>query len=58
MLRLHLYLDHSQVRALLINPAKYSEQPHFIETIIHRDLSTPLLPAYHMYMVLNENYKV
>jgi len=47
----------TDVRALLINPAKWAEHPSYIETIVDRDTSTPLLPAFHMYMVLNENYK-
>jgi len=47
----------TDVRALLINPAKWAEHPSYIETIVDRDVSTPLLPAFHMYMVLNDNYK-
>lgn len=47
----------TDVRALLINPAKWAEYPSYIETIVDRDVSTPLLPAFNMYMVLNENYK-
>ena len=47
----------TDVRALLINPAKWAEHPSYIETIVDRDVSTPLLPAFHMYMVLNESYK-
>merc|ERR1712185_242313 len=47
----------TDVRALLINPAKWSESLAYIDTIVERDTSTPLLPAFHMYMVLNETYK-
>mmetsp|Transcript_21917 Transcript_21917/g.50193 ORF Transcript_21917/g.50193 Transcript_21917/m.50193 type:complete len:875 (-) Transcript_21917:277-2901(-) len=47
----------TDVRALLINPAKWAENPSLIETIVDGHASTPLLPAYHMYMVLNDNYK-
>ena len=47
----------TDVRALLINPAKWAESLAYIDTIVVRDTSTPLLPAFHMYMVLNETYK-
>mmetsp|Transcript_42752 Transcript_42752/g.125468 ORF Transcript_42752/g.125468 Transcript_42752/m.125468 type:complete len:1353 (-) Transcript_42752:1502-5560(-) len=47
----------TDVRALLINPAKWAEHPSYIETVVDRDISTPLLPAFHMYMVLNDSYK-
>jgi len=47
----------TDVRALLINPAKWAESLAYIDTIVERDTSTPLLPAFHMYMVLNETYK-
>ena len=47
----------TDVRALLINPAKWAESLAYIDTIVERDNSTPLLPAYHMYMVLNDTYK-
>lgn len=47
----------TDVRALLINPAKWAESLAYIETVVERDTSTPLLSAFHMYMVLNDNYK-
>ena len=47
----------TDVRALLINPAKWTENPHFCEAIVDKDTNTALLPRFHMYMVLNENYK-
>merc|ERR1719224_292418 len=47
----------TDVRALLINPAKWAESLAYIDTIVERDTSTPLLPSFHMYMVLNDNYK-
>ena len=47
----------ADVRALLINPAKWAESLAYIDTIVERDTSTPLLPAFHMYMVLNDTYK-
>ena len=39
----------TDVRALLINPAKWAESLAYIDTIVERDTSTPLLPAFHMY---------
>merc|ERR1719424_656344 len=47
----------TDVRALLINPAKWAESLAYIDTIVEKDTSTPLLPAFHMYMVLNDTYK-
>ena len=47
----------TDVRALLINPAKWAEKPSFIETVIDKDTSTPMLPRYHMYMNLSDSYR-
>jgi len=47
----------TDVRALLINPAKWAENSLFCETVVERDTTTALLPRFHMYLVLNENYK-
>ena len=47
----------TDVRALLINPAKWAEKPSFLDTVVEKDTSMPLLPRYHMHMVLNDNYK-
>ena len=38
----------TDVRALLINPAKWAESLAYIDTIVERDTSTPLLPAFIM----------
>ena len=47
----------TDVRALLINPAKWAETPTYIDTVVERDMTNALLPSFHMYMVLNETYK-
>ena len=47
----------TDVRALLINPAKWAEQAVLIETVVDKDGSNQMLPRFHMHMVLNDHYK-
>eukprot|EP00965_Chrysotila_dentata_P169159 5585414-Pleurochrysis_carterae.AAC.1 len=45
------------VRALLINPAHWSDDLTPIETVVHKAANSTLLPHFHMHMVFNENYR-
>ena len=47
----------TDVRALLINPAKWADKASFIDTVVEKDTSNSMLPRFHMHMVLNDNYK-
>ena len=47
----------TDVRALLINPAKWAEKSGFIDTVVEKDTSNSMLPRYHMHMVLNDHYE-